>query len=280
MKLTNRGREDVSLRVPLPIEQVNCSSVIDSIAAEVVAFAAGAAGTTGDFVLSHAPISSLKGDRVGTKSDSSLVFTATAVITEVAFSTVLSRYSNAFGTLPDADPPTDFTTYLTNGEYYVVYETGRIYYKKADASVAGTVAYKIRKGDSGVTVETGDLEIGAVEIKNATDDTRATVGAKGLYVDPQVPGTPGEGSKNVAVAGTPERLVAATTPCKTVLIVAKETNTGVIVVGSSGIDALSASLLGIPLLPGDSLSMDVDNLYSLYVDAAVNTNGVVFSYLS
>lgn len=29
----------------------------------------------------------------------------------------------------------------------------------------------------------GDIEIGAVEIKNATDDTRATVGANGLYVD-------------------------------------------------------------------------------------------------
>jgi len=33
------------------------------------------------------------------------------------------------------------------------------------------------------TINTGDIEIGAVEIKNATDDTRATVGANGLYVD-------------------------------------------------------------------------------------------------
>lgn len=30
---------------------------------------------------------------------------------------------------------------------------------------------------------TGDIEIGAVEIKNSTDDTRASVGANGLYVD-------------------------------------------------------------------------------------------------
>lgn len=30
-----------------------------------------------------------------------------------------------------------------------------------------------------------DLEVGAVEIKNATDDTRATVGLNGLYVDVQ-----------------------------------------------------------------------------------------------
>ena len=35
-----------------------------------------------------------------------------------------------------------------------------------------------------------DVEIGAVEIKNATDDTRATVGANGLHVDVQAAGTP------------------------------------------------------------------------------------------
>ena len=32
-------------------------------------------------------------------------------------------------------------------------------------------------------IVSGDIEIGAVEIKNAGDDTRATVGANGLYVD-------------------------------------------------------------------------------------------------
>ncbi len=34
-----------------------------------------------------------------------------------------------------------------------------------------------------LTLTTGDLEIGSVEIKNSTDDTRAVVGANGLYVD-------------------------------------------------------------------------------------------------
>jgi len=37
--------------------------------------------------------------------------------------------------------------------------------------------------NNGITLETSDVEIGAVEIKNSTDDTRATVGANGLYVD-------------------------------------------------------------------------------------------------
>lgn len=34
-----------------------------------------------------------------------------------------------------------------------------------------------------ISLNVGDLQIGAVEIKNATDDTRAVVGANGLYVD-------------------------------------------------------------------------------------------------
>lgn len=38
-------------------------------------------------------------------------------------------------------------------------------------------------GEIAVNLETSDIEIGAVEIKNATDNTRATVGSNGLYVD-------------------------------------------------------------------------------------------------
>lgn len=38
-------------------------------------------------------------------------------------------------------------------------------------------------GELVINLETADIEIGAVEIKNSTDDTRATVGADGLYVD-------------------------------------------------------------------------------------------------
>lgn len=36
---------------------------------------------------------------------------------------------------------------------------------------------------AGVTISAGDIEIGAVELKNATDDTRAVIGANGLEVD-------------------------------------------------------------------------------------------------
>ena len=62
-----------------------------------------------------------------------------------------------------------------------------------DASIAGIALMWEDTGDTlravsaakplPVELVTGDIEIGAVEIKNATDDTRATVGANGLYVD-------------------------------------------------------------------------------------------------
>ena|SRR3990167_8404575 len=51
-----------------------------------------------------------------------------------------------------------------------------------------------------LTVVEGDIEIGAVEIKNATDDTRATVGANGLHVDIQA--SSGVGSLTETVPGT------------------------------------------------------------------------------
>jgi hypothetical protein len=59
---------------------------------------------------------------------------------------------------------------------------------------------------SSASIATGDLEIGAVEIKNPTNDTRAVVGANGLYVDLRNPPLPaalaaGGGMKIEGVAG-------------------------------------------------------------------------------
>ena len=53
------------------------------------------------------------------------------------------------------------------------------------ADVWDTATHSIKVKVSGVTatLDAGDLEIGAVEIKNSTDDTRATVGANGLYAE-------------------------------------------------------------------------------------------------
>ena len=49
----------------------------------------------------------------------------------------------------------------------------------------GDVGHKAGDQSVPVSLATGNIEIGAVEIKNATDDTRATVGVNGLHVDVQ-----------------------------------------------------------------------------------------------
>ena len=52
-----------------------------------------------------------------------------------------------------------------------------------DTSTTDDHGREIYKLGVDAAIEVGDIEIGAVEIKNSTDDTRATVGANGLYVD-------------------------------------------------------------------------------------------------
>jgi hypothetical protein len=196
-----------------------------------------------------------------------------------------------------------------------------------------------------VTVSTGDIEIGAVEIKNSTDDTRATVGANGLHVDVQASALPtgaatsakqladnhnvvvtsapttavtgtfwqatqpvsgtvtsnlsatdnavldsidtavtsklitgiGHGVAVVTTAGTDVAL-AASTPCKKVDIQAQTDNTSYIAVGASGVDATIATGTGVLLNPGDTYSLEIDNLADIYIDSLVNGEGVRFSY--
>lgn len=56
-----------------------------------------------------------------------------------------------------------------------------IYLRSEDTKISRSTTGAI--GD--IKLTTGDIEIGAVEIKDSTTDTRATVGANGLHVDVQ-----------------------------------------------------------------------------------------------
>src|SRR3990167_7866821 len=105
---------------------------------------------------------------------------------------------------------------------------------------------------------TGDIEIGAVEIKNSTDDTRATVGTLGLHVDPQPLATIYAGTKTVPT-GTAEA-IATTQVIHSVTVKALSTNTVAVYVGGSGI-----TISGFELLAGESVSLDVSNLATVFV---------------
>ena len=93
------------------------------------------------------------------------------------------------------------------------------------------------------------------------------------------PGFVGDGRKTVTTPGTAVAL-AASTPVKEVTCSAELDNTDVVVVGGSTVIAALATRRGTPLYPGDSITLVVDDLAIVYIDAVVATEGVTFTYLN
>jgi len=89
----------------------------------------------------------------------------------------------------------------------------------------------------------------------------------------------GHGVKVVTTAGA-HVVLAASTAAKIVIIQAQTDNTGLIAVGATGVDATEATGTGVILYPGDTVTLPVDNLADVYIDATVNLEGVRFTYLS
>lgn len=85
-----------------------------------------------------------------------------------------------------------------------------------------------------------------------------------------------DGRKVVSPAGT--RVALATTmACKSVVVQAMLTNTGVIVVGAaSTVIADSATRKGIALQPGDCISLPVNDVSKVGLDATVSGDGVTW----
>jgi hypothetical protein len=123
-----------------------------------------------------------------------------------------------------------------------------------------------------ITLTTGDIEIGAVEIKNATDDTRATVGSLGLHVDPQPLTTIYNNTKTVPT-GTAEA-IASSQAIHSVTVKALSTNTVAVYVGATGVTTSS----GFELLAGESITLDVSNLASVFCISG--TSSQVIRYIA
>ena len=105
---------------------------------------------------------------------------------------------------------------------------------------------------------TSDIEIGAVEIKNAGDDTRATVSTLGLAVDPQ-PLTAIYNNTKTVPTGTAEA-IASTQAVHSVTVKSLSTNTVAVYIGGTG----CTTTTGFELLPGESVSLDVSNLATVF----------------
>lgn len=85
--------------------------------------------------------------------------------------------------------------------------------------------------------------------------------------------------KTVAVAGTAERLTAfAGTTCARIDITAELDNTGVICVGGGGVIAALATRTGTPLAAGDTVTLNLCDIYFVFIDATVSGDGVTYNY--
>ena len=88
----------------------------------------------------------------------------------------------------------------------------------------------------------------------------------------------GDGRQTVTTPGTRVQLSATSVVCKKIDIVAELDNTDVVVVGGSTCVAALATRRGVPLMPGDVLTVEISNLNLIYIDAVIATEGVTYAY--
>jgi hypothetical protein len=245
----NRDRsEGVRLRKPLPtLETLMSAGISDQ--SKAYSLAAGAAGTTGSLVLPFRPIANANGNYIGKFGDSSLSFSGTALTTEVSYAQLVNRKGLALPNQPldinNFENEKDLKAYLENGEYYVIYETGDVYYKKADATVAVTATFKIQS---------------------------PTSGAPGSATAPSL--TPNTLRKTIAAAGTAEALAASATPVSKAEVQADFDNTQSVFIGDSTVDSSN----GIELIPGAAITLENVDLANMYADVDVNGEAVNILY--
>ena len=117
----------------------------------------------------------------------------------------------------------------------------------------------------------------AVSLASVPSHAVTNAGTFATQATLQSPTTIANGRKVVTTAGTAV-VLAASTPCTKVDITAETDNTGIISVGGSGVIALLATRQGVPLNAGDTYSLDITNLTTVYIDSTVSGDGVTFSF--
>lgn len=170
--MLNRGKTpDVSTRLPLPVTNIVSATGIVSLREPVTV----TASNTGNFVLKNGPIASSAGDLVGRFGDTSLSFSA-VLTTEVSYSQVLNRVTKGM-TVDLNDPNVDLTSLLAAGEFYVVYETGRVYYKNGGSTTAIVATYTCRRAEKPIMQPSAST---AITISDSTD--LSGIVTKGIFV--------------------------------------------------------------------------------------------------
>jgi hypothetical protein len=134
-----------------------------------------------------------------------------------------------------------------------------------EAVVLGAGAAAIGKLAANSGVDIGDVDVTSIA---AGDNNIGNVD----IVSVPVPAAIYYGRKAVAAAGTDEALAASQALLSGVTVKALWANTGYIYVGAEGVAAATGYQLG----AGESIFIEVDNLAAVWLDAAVNGEGVSY----
>jgi sporulation protein YlmC with PRC-barrel domain len=153
-----QGRQDESYtdigdyKTAVRVADATVSTNQLAITGESVSFSAGAAGTTGVVALDKAAIYDSTGSRLGKVGDTSFAWvTGTVLTTEVVYRRDLTDSAQF--------------ALMSNGQYAVDYDIGRIRYKKATVGVSDTCNYTTRQINIEITAGTATLTIGEVIVK-------------------------------------------------------------------------------------------------------------------
>jgi hypothetical protein len=144
---------------------------------------------------------------------------------------------------------------LANGQYFVDYMRGRIVGVKAATTATETATYNVWSSTS----------------------SGAGAGGTSFTTSPSAPTVLTGGTKAVTTSGTALAL-GTTLATKSIYIRAKLANTGNVYVGDSAVDATTSQQ--IVLAAGDSVTIDIADRATVYVDAAVNGEGVDYLAMS
>lgn len=87
-----------------------------------------------------------------------------------------------------------------------------------------------------------------------------------------------DGRKTVTTPGTAVRLAASNTPCRKVIITAFAENTDIVVIGDSTVVAATGNRRGTEIHKGESVTLYIEDLSTVYVDAVVGNEGVAYTY--
>uniref|UniRef100_A0A6M3KHE9 Uncharacterized protein n=1 Tax=viral metagenome TaxID=1070528 RepID=A0A6M3KHE9_9ZZZZ len=143
-----------------------------------------------------------------------------------------------------------------------------------NVAVTGSVT-----ANAGTNLNTSALATSALQLAAGHTVTLAAGTANAGVVGHNKTGV-ADGVVTVTTPLTDVPLVGSSTPAKVVTVQAQTDNTGAIAVGGEGVVATIATGTGIILYAGDSITLEVDDLADVWIDAIVGGEGVRFTYLT